>query len=58
MPQVDAVAKMLELGCVGVDGCVTEAGWGGGVPGGVHGELDLLGDLHGRGLELAKTAVD
>ena len=26
-------------------GCVAEAGWGGGVPGGVCGDLDLLGDL-------------
>ena len=41
-----------------VDGCVTEAGWGVGVPGGVCGDLDLLGYLHGSGLELAETAVD
>ena len=42
----------------GVDGCVAEVGWGGGIPGGVRGDLDLLGDTHGRGIEQAEAAAD
>ena len=42
----------------GVDGCVAEAGWGGGVPGGVWGDLDLLGDLQLSGNLLLRRSVD